>query len=362
MAQHPVFITRKFPPSVGGMETLAAGVWRSVLAVRPDAIRISHGGANHDLAWWLPLSLIRLTLLIARRKVEFVLTGDAMMYATVSGLLRLCRVPHATMINGLDVTFENRIYRAVVHPLLRRAPRVIANSSATAERARELGVPADRVSILRLGVQAPDVDAEGRVRASISVRRRHHFVESDVLILTLGRLVQRKGVRWFVAEVLPALPQHVCYLVAGEGQEEASILAAADRAGVRERVHMLGRVDDADREDLLRGVDLFVQPNIPVSGDIEGFGLVTIEAAMRGTPVVAADLEGIKDAVIDGRTGILLPPQDRQAWIDRLSQLVAERGALASLGAEFQAVVRELYGEGAMARTLAEHLGLDVSP
>jgi glycosyltransferase involved in cell wall biosynthesis len=122
---------------------------------------------------------------------------------------------------------------------------------------------------------------------------------------------------------------------------------------------MLGRVDDADREDLLRGVDLFVQPNIPVSGDMEGFGLVTIEAAMRGTPVVAADLEGIKDAVIDGRTGILLPPQDRQGWIDRLSQLVAERGALASLGAEFQAVVRELYGEGAMARTLAEDLGLD---
>jgi phosphatidylinositol alpha-1,6-mannosyltransferase len=359
VTRHPVFVTRKFPPSVGGMETLAAGVWRSVLAVRPDAIKISHGGANRDLVWWLPLSLIRLVVLIARRQVEFVLTGDALMYASATGLLRLFRVPHATMIMGLDVTFESRIYRAVVHPLLRRAPRVIAISSATAQRAREFGVPADRVSILRLGVQAPDVDAEGRTAASIAVRGRHHFAESDVLILTLGRLVQRKGVRWFVTEVLPALPQYVHYLVVGDGEDEAAILAAADRAGVADRVHLLGRVDDADREDLLRGVDLFVQPNIPVPGDMEGFGLVTIEAAMRGTPVVAADLEGIKDAVVDGHTGILLAPQDGQAWVDRLSLLVADRRALVRLGAEFQVVVRKLHGEAAMARALAEQLGLD---
>jgi glycosyltransferase involved in cell wall biosynthesis len=109
----------------------------------------------------------------------------------------------------------------------------------------------------------------------------------------------------------------------------------------------------------LRGVDLFVQPNIPVPGDMEGFGLVTIEAAMRGTPVVAADLEGIKDAVVDGHTGILLAPQDGQAWVDRLSLLVADRRALVRLGAEFQVVVRKLHGEAAMARALAEQLGLD---
>jgi len=329
-----------------------------MLSVRPDSIKISHGGANRHLVWWLPLSLIRLGTLIARRQVEFVLTGDALMYAAATGLLRLFRVPHATMVMGLDVTFENRIYRAVVHPLLRRAPRVIAISAATAERAREFGVPAERVSVLRLGVQAPHVDAESRRAASTAVRRRHHFAEPDVLILTLGRLVRRKGVRWFVGEVLPALPQHVRYLVVGDGEEDAAILAAADLVGVGDRVHLLGRVNDADREDLLRGVDLFVQPNIPVPGDMEGFGLVVIEAALRGTPVVAADLEGIKDAVVDGRTGILLTPQDGPAWIDRLSQLLAEPRTLVRLGADFQIGAGKLYGEAAMAHSLADELGL----
>jgi phosphatidylinositol alpha-1,6-mannosyltransferase len=360
VSSHPVFVTRKFPPSIGGMQTLAAGVWRSMIALEPDATKISHGGSNRDLVWWLPISLVRLAVLIARRKVSFVLIGDALTYTATSGLLRVFGVPHATMIMGLDVTFENPIYQTLVRRSLRRAPQVIAISSATAERARALGVSTDRISVLRLGVNAPDVDAGGRAASSNAVRRHHQFAESDVLILTLGRLVKRKGVRWFVTEVLPALPSQVRYLVVGDGEERGEILAAAERAGVGDRVHLLGCVDDAEREDLLRGADLFIQPNIPVAGDMEGFGLVTIEAAMRGTPVVAAELEGIRDAVVDGRTGILLAPQHQPTWTSRLSQLVVERESLGQLGAVFQIGARELYGEAAMAHALGEQLGFNV--
>ncbi len=358
MPRHPVFVTRKFPPSVGGMETLAAGVWRSVLTVRPDAVKISHGGANRDLVWWFPLSLARLLGLLLRRRAELVLTGDALTYAVVSPLLRVFRVPHATMIMGLDVTYTNPAYRTVVHGLLRRASRVLAISEATAVQGRAAGVPAEHMSVLRLGVEAPPVDASDRRAAAAVVRQRYDLAATDVLVLTLGRLVRRKGVRWFTAEVLPGLPGHVHYLVAGDGEEAAEILQAATLAGVADRVHLLGQVDDADREDLLRGADLFVQPNIAVPGDMEGFGLVTIEAALRGTPVVAADLEGVKDAVVDGRTGVLLPSQDGPLWTARLVALLQEPAALADLGAGFQVEARDLYGEKAMGTALAELLSL----
>ena len=74
----------------------------------------------------------------------------------------------------------------------------------------------------------------------------------------------------------------------------------------------------------MRGADVFVQPNIPVPGDMEGFGLVAIEAAMQGSLVVASSLEGLIDAVDDGVTGELLPAQDATAWRTHLEELLAD--------------------------------------
>jgi glycosyltransferase involved in cell wall biosynthesis len=340
------------------METLAAGVWRSLLTVRPGARKISHGGKNRDLVWWFPLSIVRLALLIVSRRMSFVLTGDALTYAVVRPLLWVFRVPSATMILGLDVTYENRLYQAIVRTPLRAAPAVIAISAATADRARESGVPPERISVLRLGVRTPPTGTD-RDADTNALRRRLGLGNEDLLLLTLGRLVRRKGVRWFCEFVMPGLAPHVHYLVAGDGPDEGGIRAAAERAGVTDRVHQLGRVTDAEFEELMGGADVFVQPNIAVPGDIEGFGLVTVEAAMRGNVVLAADIEGLRDAVDDGETGILIRSGDADAWTEQLNGLPADRDELRQLGIRFQRRARELYSEEAMGRELMVLLNLD---
>ncbi|MBO0822407.1 MAG: glycosyltransferase family 4 protein [Actinobacteria bacterium] len=358
MARHPVFVTRKFPPSVGGMETLAAGVWRSVLAVRPDWLKISHGGSNRQLTWWVPVALARLTWLCLTRQAEYVLCGDALMNALCAPVAKIFRVPCATMIMGLDVTYESAIYRALVHGPLRQATRVIAISSATGDKARSFGVSADRIAVLRLGVEAPPAGRLDRPAAAAAIRDRLGLTTDAVILLTLGRLVRRKGVRWFTETVLGHLDPRVHYVVAGQGPEEPLILAAAESAGAASRLHLLGRVPDDVRDELMTGADAFLAPNIPVQGDMEGFGLVAVEAGMRGTLVLAADLEGLKDAVTSGQTGILLPPGDAPAWISKLTGLLADPQQLASLGSQFGAQTRELYSEQAMGRALCALLGL----
>jgi phosphatidyl-myo-inositol dimannoside synthase len=270
----------------------------------------------------------------------------------------LSRVPHATMIMGLDVTYEQPLYRAVVHRALRRAPRVVAISEATAASARAVGVRDDRLTVLRLGVQAPELPPGDRARSARLIRTELGLDESQVIVLTLGRLVRRKGVRWFVEAVLPKLAGNVHLVIAGDGDEAGRIAEAAERAGVAERVHLLGQVSDGRREDLMRGADLFVQPNIEVPNDIEGFGLVTIEAAMRGTPVVAADLQGIRDAVVDGGTGILVPTEDAVAWAKKLTELLSDPGSLHGLGERFRQETLKLYGESTMGTALVEMLDL----
>jgi glycosyltransferase involved in cell wall biosynthesis len=359
MPDRLVFVTRKFPPSRGGMETLAAGVWRTMVAARPDAVLIAHGGSNRLLPVWLPGAVIRTSWLVATRRVGFVLTGDALMYAVLAPLLRLFRARHATMVMGLDVTFDNRAYRAVVHRLLRLAPSVIAISAATAEAARGFGVPAENVHVVRLGVSAPAVSLAQRKACRQELAQRFDASDDTVFLLTLGRLVRRKGARWFVENVLPQLPSNVHYVVAGDGPEAAPLRATVSAAGMAHRVHLLGSVDDETRETMMRGADLFVQPNIRVAGDMEGFGLVVIEAALRGTPVVASALEGINDAVIDGETGFLLAPEDPDAWARRLRELTTDREQLVVIGQRFRESAAELFGEESMGQAL---VGLLAAP
>lgn len=358
MPSAPLLVTRKFPPSVGGMETLATGLWRSLQRVSPGADLIAHGGTNRQLPRWLPGALVRVGSRLGRRRADLVLAGDALMYTLIYPLVRLFGVDSVTMVHGLDMTYRNPAYRAVVHRVLRRAPRVLANSAATAEVARSIGIAPERIAVVRLGVPAPAVTTADREAAATRLRDRFDLAPDAVVLLTLGRLVARKGVRWFVDSVLPALPDRVVYLVAGQGPERQRIEAAVAAAGVGDRVRVLGRVDDEDRELLMRGADLFVQPNVRVAGDMEGFGLVMIEAALRGTPAVGSALEGILDAVVDGETGVLLPSEDTAAWVDRLTALVAEPTELGAMGARFRKRVEALHGEEQMSAQLAAELGL----
>ena len=135
------------------------------------------------------------------------------------------------------------------------------------------------------------------------------------------------GGAWFVAEVLPRLAADVAYVIVGEGPEREAILSAAAAAGVADRVRLTGRLDDCDLAAAYAAADLFVMPNVPVPGDMEGFGLVALEAASAGLPVVASRLEGISEAVRDGRNGTLVLPLDAAGHAAAIGALLALPGS-----------------------------------
>ncbi|HXF97668.1 MAG TPA: glycosyltransferase family 4 protein [Gaiellaceae bacterium] len=340
------------------MQTLSASVWRA-LAGAPGSALIAHRGSNRSLPAWLPLALARLVARALARRPGLVLAGDALTHALAYPLARALRARTAVIVHGLDVTYRNPLYRLLVSPALRRADTVLANSRATAAEAIRVGVPAERVHVLRVGIDAPVVGEAERRAARAALVERVGATGADILMLTLGRLVPRKGVRWFVENVLPELPPHLLYLVAGDGPEAANVRRAVRGRGLEERIRLLGPVNDEERERLLRGADLLVRPNVPVPGDMEGFGLVTVEAAVRGTLVVASALEGLAEAVVDGVTGVLVPPGDAEAWRRTLTAVASDRARLSERAAAFQAAARERYSEGAFARDLLGALALD---
>jgi phosphatidylinositol alpha-1,6-mannosyltransferase len=175
-------------------------------------------------------------------------------------------------------------------------------------------------------------------------------VPPDALLLaSVGRHQERKGFQWFVAEVMPRLPEGVVYLLAGEGPVTPAIREAVQSRGLGGRVLLPGQVTEDTLLKLYRGADLFVMPNVPVPGDIEGFGVVMLEAGLCGLPVLAADLEGIRDVVSEGRSGHLLPSRDAAAFAGAVLRYHADRAALARASASAARHVADAFSWSAVA-------------
>ncbi len=347
-----LFITRKYPPSVGGMQRLSYQLINHMCA-HAEVQAITWGRSQRGLPWFLLRALVQ--GLFLARDVDVLHAGDPLVAPVVALLATLYRKPTVVNVHGLDLTFNFPGYQTLMPRLLRRFTRVICISQMTLKEALRRGLAPERCRIIYPGLDMPAalperMAARERIEALCGVP-----LAGRQVWLTVGRLVPRKGVAWLCDEVLPRLPDTAdyVYLVAGEGPEEQRLRTLIAARGLKARVILLGRVSDADLPYLYTGADVFLMPNIPQPHDREGFGIVATEAAAHGLPVLAARLEGIQDAVIEGETGYLLPPQDAETWSARLERCLAAPHELAALRLRAPQAVQARFGwESMVARYL----------
>jgi phosphatidylinositol alpha-1,6-mannosyltransferase len=237
---------------------------------------------------------------------------------------------------GRDVTLPTPGYQWLVPRVFRALDLVFPISRATGHECTQRGLPASKMHVVPCGVDtglfAPPHDRAAARRELLQAIGA--TVPDDTLILvSVGRHQERKGFQWFVDAVMPRLPTDVLYLVTGEGPTTPQIRAAIERRGLDGQVRLLGQVSEEVLRTLYRGGDLFVMPNIHVPGDIEGFGVVMLEAGLCGMPVLAAELEGISDVVSEGENGELVPSQDAEAFAAAILRRRSNRPALAASSA-----------------------------
>jgi len=218
--------------------------------------------------------------------------------------------------------------------VLQRANCVLANSSYTADLVKQGGVQADRIEIVHPGCDAEEFRPycpSSEYRQGILGRHA-----AGKVILTVGRLVSRKG----HDRVIQALPRilkchpDVCYLVAGDGPARQELDEISNRLGVADKVIFLDKVLDADLPLIYNLCDVFVMPSREdVAGsDVEGFGLVFLEANACNKPVVGAQSGGMADAIVDGETGLLVPPNDEMALTASICRLLGDATYMRRLG------------------------------
>jgi phosphatidyl-myo-inositol dimannoside synthase len=256
----------------------------------------------------------------------------------MAGRLRRRGCLLAAIAIGREVMLPNRVYRRFIGRALRALDVVLPISAATAAACLARGVAPDGLAVVPCGVDparfaAAAPRAAARTALLGDLRAAGAPLPDDALLLcSVGRHVERKGFAWFAADVLPRLPPHVCWLLGGDGPMTRQIAEHVARGGLTGRVRLLGRLTETDLLRLYRAADLFVMPNLPVPGDLEGFGVVLLEAAVSELPILAAQVDGLAGVVTDGANGRLVPAGDAGAWTAAILDADRRRPALAAEG------------------------------
>lgn len=251
----------------------------------------------------------------------------------IPGLLpsRLVITLHGSEIENLS-RWPHR--RSLFHRLLRNADRVGVVSKNVKRALLSRYPDIEAKSVLAYGAVRKDIP--GSSESGPPFNHRTDAGHGKWILLTVGRIHPRKG-QLAVVEALGLLSQpvreRILYRIVGPvGRHayHAEIAATAAAAGVA--VEFAGPLSESELKNAFAQAHAFVMASVRSKFSVEGFGLVYLEAGARGLPVVAHDTGGVADAVKNGVTGILVPPDDRQALSDAILQLLESPALRRSMG------------------------------
>jgi phosphatidyl-myo-inositol dimannoside synthase len=310
-----LFIARNYPPNVGGMETLNYELANELKKIY-NLHLIYNSGHRYSIAF-----LIKALFKSMFAKEKLVLLSDPLLSFCIP-ILKIQGKTVLVKVNGLDIIGKNFLYQLIIPRLTRMADKVLCNSNATKNECIKRGIITTDVVVIPPGIYEDKYYSPFINNKKLNnILNNKLATQNNKVILSIGRLVKRKGQYWFIDNIFPLLPQNIIYIIAGDGSEMTKIKEYINKHNLENRIYMLGRISENIKKQLLNTCDLFIMPNIPVAGDIEGFGIAALEASSCGIPLIASDLEGLKDVVKNGVNGYLIEPENCKAYLNIINQL-----------------------------------------
>lgn len=352
---HVIFLTRKHPDSIGGVQRHSARLIEG-LKGSFEVENIRWKGPEWGAPFYFPYFYYK----SVRNGAKLLHCDDAVTALVGARIGRNSKKKVVATVHGLDVVLPVPWYQRRLQEALAHLDRIICVSKATATQVKSRGIPGEKIEVIPNA--AEDVEnCPGRDenlyrqidrRAGIDLRGKR-------VLFSLGRPLKRKGFDYFIRKVFPHLPENCIYIAAGPepktprwlktagpflGKKYHNLLLLASGADTvhdelknlsrHPRVFYLNGVDEEMRELLFAASDLFIMPNRTVPGDMEGFGIVALEASIRGIPVVATGIEGVTDAVVHGHNGFCVPEGDVAAMAGIIKTLLDDPQKLSTLGIE----------------------------
>jgi glycosyltransferase involved in cell wall biosynthesis len=362
-----LFISHKYPPSTGGMEKFSYELIGGI-SKKTTVYKIVYTGGESKVLWFYRLRRRVKNLLEIHPEINVIHLNDGLMAFMGRWIKKQYNLPVVVTLHGLDIVFPLAYFQHTIIPTLNVYDLFICVSEATRLAAIERGIAPAKTRVIQNGVDHALSESLADKDVQQKLRDRYHLEEGKQIMIGLGRSVKRKGYSWFVKEVLPGLPPDLVFILCGPSSGyngaqwrrflpdrfmeniELMLGLSTDEKALQDlakkspdRFIKTGYLPFNEIMQLMLMSGIFIMPNIKVEGDMEGFGLVALEACLAGCIVYASAIDGITNAIINEKNGYLLPAQNAPAWIDALHQEL-KRGDRSERVQHFKKYTLENYG------------------
>lgn len=275
---------------------------------------------------WDPRALIDLLRILRQRNVHILhIEGKkSLILARIAALI----TGHPVIVHLHDTYPVMALVRFIIRRLAPWTDAALAVSQAVRHRGiHEFAIPSERIEVLHYGhdinrFATPSQDARLRIRTELG------FDDTTPIIGLIGRIINTiKGQDYMIRAmpmVLARYPKAIL-LIVGDGPDRKICQSLVERLALKGEVHFMGQRDDIP--DLMATMDVLAMPSLS-----EAFGLVALEAAAAGRPVVAFRTDGIPEIVVHGETGLLVPKGNVDAFAYAVGRVLADRDLAQRLG------------------------------
>lgn len=283
---------------------------------------------------WIPL-LFRVVRLINDEQITEVHVSHVQPLGTLCYLLwKWKKIPYRIYFHGMDIALARRkqFKRGVLQNTIRHADIIVANSEFT--KSLVAGEVNRDVVVWNPHIEPATIPHE----AAVESFKDQFALHGKTVFFTVARLVKRKGIDLVIDAMREVVKQNanVVYVVAGNGPEVGHLHEQVKTHGLQNSVRFIGPISEEDKAIWYSVADCFVMPTRNTDPDIEGFGIVYIEAAQHGIPSIASAAGGAQEAVLHNRTGLVIPPEDHEALIAALIAMANDGGYREQLGRQAQ--------------------------
>ncbi|MEC8965454.1 MAG: glycosyltransferase family 4 protein [Pseudomonadota bacterium] len=297
-----------------------------------DVVRIELESTEWGLASTKGLGFYWVTIrkvfkLIKERGIEEVHCGRVIPEGVIARALKLLAgARYSCFVHGEDVetAATSREHSLLVKNVCKNASMLICNSENTANIVRKLGFDSgSKCEVLHPGVDTSRFEVAA---PDTSFRQKMGWSGKRVL-LTVGRLQRRKG-QDFLIKSMPALLKEfpdLFYAVVGRGECYDELISLVDQHKLHDNVCVYPDMDDEALIKCYQQCDIFILPNRTIDNDIEGFGMVLVEAQVCGKPVIAGDSGGTRETMNIGKTGHIIDCSSTENLLNELSPILRNR-------------------------------------
>jgi phosphatidylinositol alpha-1,6-mannosyltransferase len=332
-----LLLTLEFPPQRGGTQKYYSDICSALpsdkIVVLTNVAEVNNKSVqykiyrqnlivNYFFPKWLPM--IWWTWQIVRKeKIELIQVGQVLPCGTVALMLKkILKIPYVVYTHGLDILLakKNSRKKRLMKKILNNADKIISNSEFVKNEVVKLGIEQEKVVVVYPTIQiGQNQESRSKNLSRLDVDQEKiqekYGLFGKKILLSVCRLVDRKGIDLVILaleKIQNQIPDLV-YVVVGDGPKKAELEKLAGK-----NIIFTGRVDDEELSVLYSLADVFILTPKKSDYDIEGFGIVYLEANSYGKPVIGSKMSGIEEAVADGVSGILIEPDN----IEQISEAI----------------------------------------